>query len=36
LQNLNNNYESRIQTMEARIANAESTTLAQEKRGDLS
>lgn len=36
LQNLNTNYEGRIQTLETRLANTESSSLANEKRGDLS
>lgn len=36
LQNLNQNYEGRIQTLESRLANTEQSTFANEKRGDLS
>ena len=33
---MNTNYESRLQVLEGRLAQTESTTIAQEKRGDLS
>jgi hypothetical protein len=36
LQSLNTNYESRLQVLEGRLASTESSTLANEKRGDLS
>jgi len=36
LQSLNSNYENRIQTMEARLAQAEQASLGIEKRGDVS
>lgn len=36
MQNLNHNYEGRLQTLESRLANTEQSTLANEKRGDLS
>lgn len=36
LQGLNQNFENRIQTLEARLASAEQTTMVSEKRGDIS
>jgi hypothetical protein len=36
LQQLNSNYENRIQTMEARLQGAEQAAMSNEKRGDVS